>query len=553
MFRWQVLSHDRLAAIANSLHSEENDSYITRGTIYAADGTVLAYDEPAYDLVISVSNDEDDQERFNEEKSDLISDLAKILGEERVLMSTKIESASSLSYVPLVKGISIEEKRIIQSKGYYGVTFEPSSIRKYPNGPLAAHVLGFVGLDVEGLPEGRYGIEGYYSDDLIGKAGVSRLESDFTGNVTLEGNYQAIAAQESKNLILTIDTDVQEKVEKILKEGIERYDAASGSVIIMNPETGAILAMANYPTFDPNNYSKVRDVSTYLNKSIADSIESGSVFKPLVVAAGLETKAISDDYTCLDDKGYLEIGDWKIHTWDKNPDGLLTLGEILAQSNNVCAARVGLEVGKQELYDFYTKLGIGQHIGINMQGEGNNYMRPPTTWGKSDLAVASFGQAVTATNLQLISAHSTIANDGKRMQPYVVAGVKKAEEVSSFRPFVVSDVMSEETATKVRGLMYYAAEHGEPRFAFKKRKINKYHIAGKTGTALIADPKTGKYIENATNTLYVGMAPYEDPKFLMLVRVERPKNETLSAYNVLPLWSDIFKEIKGDFGLVEYK
>jgi cell division protein FtsI/penicillin-binding protein 2 len=553
MFRWQVLSHDRLASIADSLHTEERGGYLTRGTIYASDGSVLAYDEPAYDIVISVSRDNEDIAHFNENKSELVSDLSKILGEDRVSLANTINEAKSLTYIPLVKGVSIEEKRIIDAQNYYGVTFETSSLRKYPNGSLAAHVLGFVGLDKNGKPEGRYGIEGYYSDDLTGKAGVSRLESDFTGNVTLEGNYESIVSQESKELVLTIDTDVQAKVEEVLKEGIERFDAASGSVIVMNPETGAIIAMANYPTFDPNKYSKVRDVGTYMNKTIADSIESGSVFKPLVIAAGLETEAIKEDFTCIDDKGYLEIGDWRIHTWDRNPDGKLTLGEILSNSNNVCAARVGLEVGKQPLFDFYTKLGIGQHIGINMQGEGNNYMRPASTWGKSDLAVVSFGQAVTATNLQLISAHSTIANDGKRMQPYIVSEVRKGEEVSKYTPFVVSDVMSEETASKVRDLMKFAVENGEARFAFKKKKIDKYHIAGKTGTALIADPKTGTYIPGVTNTLFVGMAPSEDPKMVMLVRVERPRNETLSAYNVLPLWSDIFKEIKGDLGLQEYK
>lgn len=556
MFRWQVMSSDRLQELAEGMHTEETGEFQIRGSIYADDGTVLAYDIPAYDLVISVSNDVQDRKEFLDHKDEIIKELVKVLGEDNQLINEaflkdKLKDASALSYLRLIEGITVEKKRLVEKRNYYGVTFEPSSIRNYPNNSLAAHVLGFVGQNEDGEEEGKYGIEGYYSDDLVGKAGVARLESDFTGNVTLEGEYESIKSQESKDITLTIDTSIQAKVEKLLKEGVERYSADLGSVIIMDPETGAIIAMANYPTFNPNQYSKVRDVETYLNNSIADSIESGSVFKPLVIAAALDSNSIDESYICNDDKGYLQIGKWKIHTWDKKADGKLSLGEILAKSNNVCAARVGLEVGEEGIYNYYTKFGIGQFVGINMQGEGNSYMKPFDKWGKADLAVASFGQMVTATNLQVISAHSAIANDGKRMQPYIVAKISNGEDESVYKPFVIADVVSSEVSRKTRELMKYAVDNGEAQYAFRSRKILNYGIAGKTGTALIVDPTSGKYIEGETNTLYVGMAPYQDPKFIMLVRLERPRNRTLSAYNVLPLWADIFNRIKDDFQLVE--
>lgn len=561
-FRWQILESDKFVSIAKQQYTDSGKQTVQRGKILAQDGTILAVDQPIWNIYASLSTDERERKNFFEKKDLFISTVSSILAVESSTIEEKI--TDDFVYVPLAKGVDTETKIALETanifgdgahqKPGFGLYFERALKRVYPNGELASHVLGFIGKDSEGEDLGMYGVEGFYFGDITGKEGYTYEEKDSRGNTILTAEYEPVQARSGKDFTLTIKPSIQNKVEGILKKHVEDTRSKSGSVIIMNPKTGEILSMANYPSYNPNEYWRVSDPWIFKNLAIADVYEYGSVHKPITVAIALESESIDKDYTCNDTTGYLDLYEVtkyedlkgrKIHTWDRRPDGLQKLADMLKNSSNPCLARTALEVDPAYYYNKLKEFGIGNFIGIGLQEESNSYLKSFDEWTRLDIITASFGQGISATPLQVISAISTIANHGTRMRPYIISTISNEEETIKYPPQILSEPISVETADTVAEMMTHVIEDGGISPTYIKQ-LKEYYIAGKTGTAQVAKKDGTGYEDDKTITTFVGFAPADDAKMIMLVRLEEPKNDQYAAGTVVPLWTDIFLNIVHD-------
>lgn len=545
MYRWQVVDHEKYEQLAEAQLIEDKRLPTSRGTIYAADGTFLAVDEPVWGVYASVSSEAKERERFEKNREEFVEKISEILSLNEEELDVKL--TDDFRYVPLKHAVSNNTKKEIEEADLFGITFEKEEKRVYPNGRLASHILGFVGKDEEGNDVGQYGLEGYYAGDLLGQEGFKYEEKDSRGNVIMTGEYDPVLPRQGRNIVLTILPRIQSRIEEKLKDGVEKYKAKSGSVVVLNPQTGEILAMANYPDFDPNYYWKEDDPMVFKNKAVSDVYEYGSVNKVVTVSTALQEGRITPETWCNDTTGSIKVLDRNIYTWDKNPDGNQQPKDVLKNSNNVCAVEFGLKIGIDTYYQYLKKFGIGDFIGIGLQDEATSYLMPLEYWSQVDLATASFGQMISATPLQIASAVSTIANDGQRMRPYIVKELYDDEEHIYVEPEVISQPISKDVAYSVQDMMEVVAREGEA-YRFFERDAPDYSIAGKTGTAQIPLLDEYGYYDDRTNATFVGFSPVHDAKMIMVVRLEEPELE-YAALTAVPLWIDIYNNIVMELGI----
>lgn len=566
-FRWQVLEAEKFQLMAKQQYQDNNRHTAERGIIRAADGTVLAVDQPIWNIYATLSLDPRERELFFSKKDKFIATVSSILAVENEVIASKI--TDNFVYAVLAKGVDNEKKNALQSENIFGTEsidrrgfglyFEKSVKRIYPNAELASHVLGFMGKDSQGKDLGQYGIEGFYFGDITGKEGYTYEEKDSRGNTILTAEYEPVLPRSGKDFKLTIRPSIQNKVEKYLKEGVERTGSKSGTVIIMNPKTGEILSMANYPTFNPNEYWRVSDPWIFKNLAVADVYEYGSVQKPITVALALESKSVDENYTCNDATGYLDLyaatgyEDLKgrrISTWDRLPDGVQNLADMLKNSNNPCIAQTALKIDSAYYYSKLKEFGIGEFIGIGLQEETTSYLKPFSQWTRLDIITASYGQGISATPLQVLSAISSLANHGIRMRPYIISEISDEKEKIQFKPQILSQPISKEIADKVAEMMSHVIEDGGIHER-EKALLTEYYVAGKTGTAQVAKKDGPGYEEKKTITTFVGFAPADDAKMIMLVRLEEPKTSPYASPTVVPLWTDIFLGIVNDLEITK--
>ncbi len=557
IFRWQIIFADKFQNMAQDQYRTSRIQVATRGIITAADNTVLAVDEPVWNIYATLSTNEKERELFFSEKERFIAEVASILNMEQVEIEEKL--TEDFVYAPLMKGVSTEKKKALEELEIFGARtqgfglyFENDEKRTYPNNHLASHVLGFIGKNEDGELVGQYGIQGYYYGDITGRQGYSYEERDSSGNVILTAEYEPILPREGKDFKLTIIPNIQNKVETILEEKVKESRAKSGSVIVMDPKTGAILAMANYPSYNPNEYWRVSEPWILKNRAVSDVYEYGSVQKPITVAIALESGAIDKDYTCDDPTGYLDLFEvtgypdlkgQRIYTWNKRAAGLLDLSDIFKHSNNPCAARIGLAIEFDEFYSALQDYGIGEFIGIGLQEEGTSYLMPKKYWTKLDTITTSYGQVISATPLQLISAFSTFANKGIRMRPYIISEIKDERETIKIEPQVLRRTASEETANTIKELLTRSVQNDS--LGYYGNELKAYGVVAKTGTAQIP-AEEGGYQERYTNDTVIGFAPASDPKMIMLVKLQEPKNNSFASITTVPVWRDIFFSIADD-------
>ncbi len=580
LLRWQVFEYDRFAALANAQLSAAEEIFTKRGTIYTQDGVVLAVDSPSWDIVISLTNDVD-KKFFTQTVADVEAKYAKILAsnkdsdkqsvidanntlKERELGKTKervfakiseiigeptetLEKSfniKAMSYQVIFKGINKRQRDQLDALKLHGIYTNDAVNRLYPNGNLMAHIIGYVGTDSNGEPRGNYGVEGFFWGDIKGKEGITQQEKDLSGKAIISKEYRNIRYREGKNIVLTVNSGIQKKVEKILAEGVQEQKGDSGTVIIMDPKSGNIIAMATYPDYDPNEFWKVKDVGIFSNKAVSGPYEYGSVQKPLTIAMAMTEGKLTENDIC-NDTGKMTIDNETIYNFSFVKHGKITPMQTLQYSDNICAAEYGLKVGAQAMHGYLIRLGIGSPTGIGIHEEETSFLKAANKWLNIDTATTSYGQAISATPLQLLSALSTLANHGVRMQPKLVEKIYNNEDEIVIPPTSAGQVFPPEIADKVAGMMREAAM-SRPEF---RKYRNIYSIAGKTGTAQVAKSDASGYYDDRTNVTFVGFAPAEDARFIMLVKVANPKNATLANLTVMPLWLKIFDTIKDDLGV----
>lgn len=427
---------------------------------------------------------------------------------------------------------------------FNGISYVMMVYRYYPENNLGSHILGFVSNeDIE--QKGKYGLEGFFNDELSGEYGSIKTEQSAQRNIIIVNNREYIKPKNGRNLILTINHSIQFTACEELNKTAMMYGADKGSVIVMEPFTGAIIAMCSWPDFNPNNYQNIEDIKIFNNPSIFDQYEPGSVFKSITIVAALNDGKITPQ-TTYEDKGQIMIEGWPKPI--KNSDyethggyGIVNMNTVLEQSLNTGAIFAMKQIGFNIFSDYVKKFGFGEKTGIELETEsfGNinnltaDYIKP------IDAAVASFGQGISVTPLQLITAYAAIANGGILMKPYVVEKIIHSNGGQSItKPQQRRRVISEKSSALVSGMLANVIENGHA----KKAGVKNYYIAGKTGTAQVASLEKRGYGDQTIHT-FIGFAPVDDPKFVMLVKLDNLKNIKYAADSAAPLFGKIAKFI----------
>ena len=533
-FYWQILKADELKAKAEGQHFENLQTPAIRGEIHFNDGFILASSRPTFLLFAT-------PKILSEiEKKDLATILAKFLADNKEEEKAfKEEFSNKLSqnlfWVQLQKSLSLETKRELERLKLKGIDFQETSNRFYPEGSSSAQLLGFVGSNQRGEDTGYFGLEGFYNGELKGISGNIRQEKDALGLPILFGTLLGKPAKNGQNIETNIDRTIQFIVEQTLQKDMEKYGAKAASALVMDPKTGAILAMASFPNYDPAKFSKFPK-EYYRNPLVADSYEPGSTFKVLVMASAINEDLIKPDTKCDQCSGPLTLGGFNIRTWNNEYRKDITMTETIVHSNNIGMVFVGKKLGLDKMYSYLENFGMGNITGIDLQDEGVVDLRQKKDWKEIDLATASFGQGVLVTPIQMIRAVAAIANGGKLVQPQVV---RRIEGNKSFgiKPRIIREVIKEDTAKIITEMMVKAVDEGEAKYA----KPKGFKIAGKTGTAQI--PIAGHYDPNKTIASFVGFAPADNPKFIMLVRFDQPSSSVFGAETAAPTFFSIAKQL----------
>lgn len=420
-----------------------------------------------------------------------------------------------------------------------GLSFHMQSYRFYPEPSLASHLLGFVGM-LENDFVGRYGIEEFFEKELAGEMGFLRSERG-AGNTVIINDRQYLKAKPGNDILLTINRSLQFFVCQKIEEAVARHQASGASVIIVETQTGAIRAMCSYPSYDPNNYRQVADISVFSNPAIFHQFEPGSTFKTITAAAAIDQGKISP-HTTYYDEGQIMISGWPkpIRNSDFSTHGghgLSTMLDMLEKSLNTGAIFAMRQIGPQVFAQYLQDFGFGQRTGIELGAEspGNINNLLANRVKEIDAATASFGQGIAVTPLQMLMSYQALANNGNLMQPYVVSQIIDTEnnEILEVRPQIVRQVVSEKTAQTVLAMLVNVVERGHA----SRAMIPGYYIGGKTGTAQIAGP--GGYLQNQFIHVFTGILPVDEPRFAMIVKIDKPVGVRFAEGSVVPVWKEI--------------
>ena len=534
LFKLQIVDGTQARAVAEEQHGMYVPLFPSRGEIkitdkFSNDGYPVATNIKHY-LVYAVPDDI--------KNPDVVAvSLSSVLGMDVKDILPKLV-ASDKKYVPIKKNLSDDEQSKITDLKLPGIFFDSEDARAYPERTLLSQVLGFVGYK-DGSPGkvGLYGLERYFQDSLAGKPGFVNEEKDTSGAWIFGSKRDVTPAIDGINLVLTIDKSIQYEAETVLQKAITDHGADSGSVIVVNPKTGAILAMAGFPTFDPNEFNKATDPKVFQNENTVGNYEPGSTFKAITMAAALNEGKVTPE-TTYNDTGSVVIDNYTIKNSDGKVRGTQSMIQVLDESLNTGAIWAKDQIGNETFYSYLKKFGFGEKTGIEL----------PETKGNLDslkynisvnYGTATFGQGISATPLQMIQAYTALANQGKMMQPYIVQS-KIADDGTDkeTKPHQVSQVITPKTANTISAMLVDVVENGHG----KKAGVPGYYIAGKTGTAQVSGAN-GKY--DPTNNIgsFIGYGPVENPQFLMLVRVDHPRDVQYAESTAAPAWGEIAKFI----------
>lgn len=442
-------------------------------------------------------------------------------------------------YEPLLRPYEVLDSELLgflQDKKLEGIELEEEEIRTYPEGSLAAHLIGYVGFN-DARRVGRYGVEGYFDSILRGDLGFLSGERDTSGRIIGVAANEFRAATDGSDVVLTIDRVVQSFAEQELQKGVERYRAERGSILVMNPKTGAILAMATYPTFDPNAYFAVRDARVQTNPVVSDSFEPGSILKPVIMAGAINDNLVTPETTMVDN-GPVHVSKFTINTFDGKHHGVQTMTQVLEQSNNIGMVWLAQQMGAERMYDYLRRFGFGERTGIELDGETQTSVKEPQKWNIATVATTGFGQGIAVTPIQALNAINAIANNGLLMQPHIVQDIKSSTGEKVTSPVAVRRVISSQTAEAVSAMMVSVIENGVAGLA----RVPGYYLAGKTGTAQVAD-ETGRYSQDKKIITFAGFGPVPDPQFSILIKLDNPYGLSFASGTAAPMFHNIAQKL----------
>lgn len=522
LVRWQVIEHYRFVALAEA----ERDGSLTiparRGEIREWGDHLLAADIIQYDISASPQ---------------VISDPAAVAGRLSPLLEIpQVELSQTLTgeaaWIPIAQAVPQSVGATIREWDILGLQIEPRFKRVYIEKEMGAHLLGFVNTNGTGF----YGVEGYYDTLLRGQPGLQAGERTPFGGIIPLGASRYVPPVSGATLTLTIDRNIQYLIERELETAVTRYRAQGGSVVVLNPKTGAVLGMASYPTYNPNDYS-ASDEKLFFDPNVSEQYEPGSVFKIMTMAAGLDAGVITPEATIYDG-GSIEVGGRMIYNWDRQGYGVVDMTDVLAKSLNVGVAQVAISLGKERFYTYLKRFGFGQLTEIDLSSEGPGTLKTPkdADWHPSDLGANSFGQGIAVTPIQIATAIAAVANDGLLMKPYVVQRIVAGEREIVVQPTPVRRTVSQETAATLTQMLVTALER-----ANSEALLPGYRVAGKTGTAEI--PVPGGYHPTLTLASFAGYLPADEPQVLVLVIIDRPTASRWGSQTAAPTFRRIAEQL----------
>ena len=506
--------------------------YPERGEIYDRNGHLLAGNRTVYEVGVSLSQVKDSQA------------LASVLGQYLGLTYDQVynqltNSPKSWEYVAIQDYVGedtvaalqqlIQQKESVGDKSLNGLGFKPHFQRSYPENSLASNVLGFVTRDGRGY----FGIEEKYNDLLAGNPVQVWVPSDPNKATEIP------KVPNGTTLVLTLNRDLQAKVEDILDQSLTKYSAENGAIVVMNPKNGEILAMATTPRLDLNNYTNyfsVYDNGSQYNRSIGMAYEAGSVVKILTMAAALDAGTVTPQTTYVD-TGSIDVGGITIQNWDRQPWGQQDMTGCLQHSLNVCMAWISTQMGPQSFYGYMERFGLGHPTGIDLAGEAMGRLKVPgdTDWYNVDLGTNAFGQGVSVTPLQMLMAASAITNGGKMVTPHVLYSMLRDSHQYNVPSQFAGSPIKAETAKTLNQMLTVSLE-GESSSAL----VPGYRVAGKTGTAQI--PTQNGYDDSHTNASFIGWGPVDDPQFMIYIWLQKPDISIWSSETAAPVFSQVAEQ-----------
>lgn len=530
LFVIQVLSHEELFSRAKSQHQYYEELTPKRGEIYLQNKgkTYPASVNEEMDTVIAVPKNIVDIEGT-------AMTLATILNTPVEEIREKIAKNREDMYEIIKRKLTDKESLELQNKGLKGIELIPEYWRTFPASPLASQTIGFLGYNGEDK-SGQYGVEEYFDSSLKGKGGFIKAEKDTGGRWISVGLRTLQKANDGDSLVLTIEQSVQYFVEKKLEEAVKKFQAISGNILIIEPKTGRIIAMANYPTYDNANYSEVSDAALFQNKCIQEQYEPGSIFKPVTYAIALDTGKM-EPTTTYHDGGSVSMAGYTLHNFDGKGRGTIPMTKALDLSLNTGAIFAQQRAGKENYYQYLKNFGLGEKTGIDLIGEAEGDIRNLAEMKDLNFATASFGQGISLTPIQMVTAFSAVINGGHLMKPQIVEKVIKnnGEEIS-IPPKEIRKVISETASSKMRAMLISVVKNGWS----IKSAIPGYLIGGKTGTAQIPNPNGAGYSSEMVHS-YITAAPMNDPRFTVLVKLDKVKAVNFSSDSSSPIARQILE------------
>jgi cell division protein FtsI/penicillin-binding protein 2 len=446
------------------------------------------------------------------------------------------------SYAKIADRVDEDTIKKINELKLSGIDYTLLTQRYYPEKNVASHLTGFVGYAGD-KHEGRYGLEGFFDKELAGKDGYVKADRNALGELVVMNDEDYTRAVDGRDLVLTINRSLQFEACGKLREAVNKHGATGGSVIIMEPATGAIIALCAYPDYDPNEYRQVDEMKTFNNPAIFSQYEPGSTFKSITMAAALDQGKVNPA-SVYDDKGFVMVAGWPKPI--KNSDfesfgghGRTDMTTVLVNSLNTGAIFAMEQIGANTFADYVKKFGFGEKTGIELETEATGNIANLTAKNIKPVsaATASFGQGISVTALQMITAYAAIANGGMLMQPYIVQEIVGAggENIPTV-PKQVRQIITSRTSAILSAMLTNAVEKGHA----KQAKVPGYYVAGKTGTAQVANAETKGYSDQTIHS-FIGFAPVNNPKFVMLTRLDDPKGERFAETTAVPLFGEIAK------------
>ncbi len=529
MFYLQVINYSKNAMIDRKTKFVKIKILAERGKIFDRNGKLLAFDFPNYSLYFDTWM----IKKLKIENPGYLNELKNCLSEILKIEKKDIEEKMNGSYCLIKKNLEIEEYEKLKKLKLKGIYFENNYKRIYPYGKHACHILGYTDVDGKGIE----GVEYFYDSFLKGKEGIYLVLKDGLGNLIPSIKKKIIKEEKGKDIVLTIDSYIQFIVEEEIKNGFEKFTPKNISVIVMDPDTGEILALANYPNYDPNNFSKF-DLSIIRNKCITDLFEPGSIFKIVTSASAIEENLFTPSSTIICEYGKWFVRGHYIH--DVHPYGILSFEDTLAKSSNIGIVKIAMALGEKKLYEYCKKFKFGERTGIDLPGEISGIFRPLEQWTSYSITAIPFGQEVGITSIQGIRAISVFANGGYLVKPHILKEIKGEK-----RNYVVNSYINEKQQILSQRTIYIlreilkkvVSEEGSASSA----KIDGYKIYGKTGTAQKAIG--GAYLKGKYVSSFVGFLLSEKKNIAITVNVDEPTGVYYGGLVAAPIFRDIMARI----------